>query len=274
MEIKNKIGTQIHNVVSWEIAFKEVDHDPDHWRIGYSAQSLAAFITLPQEDRLSGVEWLMSTIESLLGCTNVIFDNAEIEHPSKVDGYRGGQRMQDLAIWGKVGIKTLFVGIEAKVLEEFDLYVPDAYQDALDYRDKKNERSMKYKRVEELVDRLFPGSKPIDESIMKLRYQLFHYLVASHLEGTTVSESKKSIKARKNLADVIVLPVLVFKTPHYDENPKKAAENMKDFERFFNALDCFKKISVPSLESVFFGEMDGQQIYAFYKTLEITNPGL
>ena len=196
MDIKNKKGTTIHNFDDWKYAFKEVDHDHDHWRIGYSAQSLAAFFTMPQGNISSETGWLMSTIESFLKSGKVVFDNAEIEHPSKVDSYRGGQRMQDLAIWGKVGTKTLFVGIEAKVVEAFDCLVSDAYQDALDYRDKKNKRSMKYKRVEELVDILFPGLKPTDEPVKNYLYQLLHYLVASHMEGATISE-KKSTQGKK-----------------------------------------------------------------------------
>lgn len=117
---------------------------------------------------------------------------------------------------------------------------------------------------------LFPGKKPTDPLISRMKYQLLHYLVGSHSEGATYVDSKKPLKKRKNFAEIVVMPVLSFKTSHTNSNLTKPRENLEDYNRFFRALKFFKRKSMSCFDSAYCGKMDGQPIYTFSKTIDMT----
>lgn len=259
--IKNKLGRDLTgNIQAWEQGFIEVDQEI-HWSEGYSAQSLGKFFT----DGLGNL-WLDNLSNALFGST-IEYEAAEIEHKSILDSYRGMQRMQDLAIWGTIGNKSVFIAIEAKVLESFGNYsVRDEYELALQYKRMKNQNSKKPNRVEDVVKFFFPGLTPYDEPACDLRYQLFHYFKASVLEGKTINESKKSL-TRRTLPDIVILPVMVFKTKHYFDNTKIADQNKKDYYAFCKALGFAEKSF--GNRTVFCKEINSREIYTLYEEISI-----
>lgn len=261
MVIRNKKKTLLNTLNEWKKGFIEVDKKT-HWSEGYSAYSLGLFFTSGNGER-----WLSGLEKALFGCELEHMD-AEIEHASKLDSYKGGQRMQDLAIWGKtLDGRTCFVGIEAKVLEPFgELSVYDSYIAGLDERENRNPNSKKANRVCEVVDFLFRGKTPSDEGIRNLRYQLMHYFKASILEAPSLKESAKSIKSSRGLADIIVLPVLVFNTDHYKTNPGLAKDNYDDYLSFVTALGCVK--SRYGEHDVYHTVIDGRDVFSVYEVVE------
>ena len=258
--IKNKLGRDLtNNINAWKQGFIDVDQ-AKHWSEGYSAQSLGQFFTSG-----SGKVWL-DNLSKLLFNSSIEYESAEIEHRSKLDSYRGMQRMQDLALWGKIGSKSVFIAIEAKVLESFGNYsVRDEYELALLYRDK-NPNSKKPNRVEDVVKFFFPELTPYDEPVCNLRYQLFHYFKASVLEGKTSDESKKSLTKRTH-PDIVILPVMVFKTKHYFENTPIAEQNKKDYLAFCKALGFAEK-SLGN-RTVFYKDFCHREIYTLYEEISI-----
>ena len=109
-------GEPIHTYEQWETAFRVHDSkkDVDHWKIGFSAQSLA-------EDFMcfDGELMLQQMIEQFTGEHIEGTPIAMIEHGSPFDAYKR-PRMQDLAVKGKLtNGKSFFIGVEAKVHEPF-----------------------------------------------------------------------------------------------------------------------------------------------------------
>lgn len=228
MIVKNKFGRLLSDIQSWKEGFIEVATNKEHWKDGYSAYSLADFMLYQK-----GENWLKEHVKSLINVTKVEFDYAEIEHASSFDSYNGS-RKQDLAIWGRTEKGTIYIAIEAKVLESFDVTIEEAYNHAKEYLRKTNPRSKKVVRIEELVSHFYPSCTPDCAEISNLRYQLFHYVWSSLNEGENFSESKKSFKNRKH-ADFVFTPVLSFKTSHSLEDDPQGIiqnENKMDFIRF------------------------------------------
>lgn len=261
--IKNKNGRELVDMSAWKMGFEEVDK-PAHWEEGFSAHSLALFFTERQ-----GQKWLNNLVRELFK-REWICQNAEIEHQSKLDSYGGKHRMQDLALWGVIDeneVKSVFVAVEAKVLESFGKYsVRDEYEVALQYKREKNTNSKKPDRVNEIVKFLFPELTPYDEPVCNLRYQLLHYLTASIKEGYSYSESKKSIENRKH-PDLVILPVLVFQTEQYRTDPNKAKRNKNDYDAFCKALE-FSEEHVGD-RIVFHKSFNNCDVYTLYEEVEL-----
>ena len=259
--IKNKLGTELIDLPSWQDGFIAVDKEPKHWRKDYSAHSLGLFFTEGEETGgiSAGQKWIERLIQTLLG-SPFIFKEAEIEHASKVDNYRGGQRMQDLAIWGECSGKSIFVAVEAKVLESFDRTVVEAYNNAIEYKKTENPRSKKDKRIEDLIARFFPTKLPTDEEVCNLRYQLLHYVAASQQEGLSLAESKKGLNERIP-ADIVILPILVFRTPHYFEDQEQAKANKQDY------FSCIRQIGFEKSSQLKF---DGNDVYVSHNGSQAT----
>ena len=259
--IRNKLGTELIDLQSWQDGFIAIDKEPKHWRKDFSAHSLGLFFTKGNENNgiSAGQEWVERLIQTLIG-SPFIFKEAEIEHASKVDNYRGGQRMQDLAIWGECSGKSVFMAVEAKVLESFDRTIIEAYNNALEYKKEENPRSKKDKRIEDLIARFFPAKLPTDEKVCNLRYQLLHYVAASQQEGFSLVESKKGLNERKQ-ADIVVLPILVFRTPHYFEDEEQAKANKQDY------LSCISQIGFEKSSQLKF---DGNDVYVQYDGSRVT----
>ena len=262
MRITNKHGRVLSSFKEWEQGFIEVDKK-SHWREGYSAYSLGQFFSSGK-----GVKWLSDLENAILGF-ELNHDEGQIEHASKLDEFRGGQRMQDLAIWGKTPSgQSCFIGIEAKVLEPFgDSTVYDAYIAGIEEREKRNPRSKKAERVSQVTSFLFDGKKPKDELVKNLRYQLMHYFKASALESTSLEESAKPLKSTRPKAEIVLLPVLVFNTTHYQEDPALADDNHRDYLAFVRALGCDKK-TVDGID-IYHKRIDGRDIYTSYNVVDL-----
>ena len=262
--IKNKKGTELTSLSAWEQGFIEVD-DKKHWETGYSAYSLAQFFT-----ERDGQQWLNNLMSDIFNDSFTITD-ARIEHESKLDTYSGKHRMQDLAIWGSTGIgKKVFCGVEAKVLESFgNNNLRDEYEAATHHQKYKKPNSKRPDRIKETVKFLFEEQTPYSEGICNLRYQLMYYFRASILETPTYESSKLSISKRNNKfykVDVVVLPVLVFKTDHYKSDKEKGKLNEKDFTNFCNALGL--KAIQKGGKDFRYGKIHGREVYTFYEEIE------
>lgn len=260
--IKNKFDEELATLDQWEEGFCKVA-GRKHWKQGYSAYSLGLFFTSG-----AGYEWLDTISKSIIK-EPIEWNDARIEHESKLDGYGGKHRIQDLALWGKTpSNKKIFIGIEAKVLEQFgNRSVREEYEDALDYQQNKKNNSNRPRRVEEVTDFLFPGKSPYDDEICYLRYQLMYYFKASILEASSYSKSKSSFKKRENDIDIVILPVLVFKTSHYNSDNVKAEINKKDFNDFCNALNLAQDIIGPF--TVRTGVINGKRVITFYEEVVV-----
>lgn len=256
--IKNKEGRSLNSLEEWKIGFIEVDKKPRHWKEGYSAYSLGYFFT-----ERDGRPWLDDMLKSVLG-EAVQLVSAEIEHPSQLDTYKGGQRMQDLAIWGKTESgKTCFIGIEAKVKEPFgDECIARAFEAAKIEHELKP-KSMKETRIRELISFLFDGKSPDDEALQCLRYQLVHYFAGSLFETPSMEQSEEPISPGRARADIVVLPVLVFKTQEYLKHLTEAEINYQDYLRFIDALN----FQVKEIEGrkVYHRRFGNQTVYTFYE---------
>ena len=262
MVIKNKNGKELTSIEKWETGFKEVD-EPKHWEPGYSAYSLGVFFTSGK-----GEKWLAELSNIMLG-DSIIWDEAIIEHESKLDGFGGRHRMQDLALWGTLPNKQkVFMGIEAKVLEPFGNYaLRDEYDVAVKYKEVKNHNSNKPKRVIQITEFLFPGKTPYDKAICDLRYQLMHYFQASIKEASSYSESRRSLNRRKSRSDIVILPILVFKTEHFLSNPEKANRNEEDYIAFCNSLGL--KARTVMGKTFWEGKIDGRRVFSIYDKVSL-----
>ena len=260
MEIKNKKERLLTTFEDWEKGFIEVDKKT-HWSKGYSAYSLGLFFTSGK-----GEKWLYELENTLFGDV-IEHEAAEIEHASKLDSFRGGQRMQDLAIWGttKEG-KSCFIGIEAKVLEPFgDSSIYDAYVAGIEEREKRNPKSNKAERVSQVTDYLFNGKTPEDNEVKNLRYQLAHFFKASILEAPSINDSTKSL-AKRAQVDIVILPVIVFKTEHYQTNLNLADDNYRDYVSFVTALGCERRHF--GEHDVYHISLNGRDVYSVYEVVE------
>ena len=262
MKITNKLGRLLSSFEEWEQGFIEVDKK-SHWREGYSAYSLGLFFSSGK-----GAKWL-SDLETAIFGFELNHAEGQIEHASKLDEFRGGQRMQDLAIWGKSPSgQSCFIGIEAKVLEPFgDSTVYDAYIAGIEEREKRNPRSKKAERVSQVTSFLFDGRNPKEETVKDLRYQLMHYFKASALESTSMAESAKPLKNARPKADIVLLPILVFNTTHYKEDPDLAHDNHCDYIDFVSALGCDKR-TVDGVD-IYHKIIDGRNLYTCYCIVDL-----
>lgn len=262
MKIINKHGRVLSTFEEWEQGFIEVDKK-SHWREGYSAYSLGLFFTSGK-----GEKWLSNLERAILG-NELWHIEGEIEHASKLDEFRGGQRMQDLAIWAETAShESCFIGIEAKVLEPFgDTTVYDAYIAGIEEREKRNPRSKKAERVSHVTSFLFNGRNPKDEIVRDLRYQLMHYFKASALESTSLDESAKPLKNSRPKAKIVLLPILVFNTTHYKEDPDLADDNHRDYLDFVCALGCDKQ-TVNNVD-IYHKKIDGRDLYTCYSIVDL-----
>ena len=148
---------------------------------------------------------VLSVLEERISCVlsqPVKLQEAIPEFRASFDSYRGNPSNLDLGICGRVGSRSLFVGLEAKVDEPFgDKTVCGRYKKAI-HELRCNPRSQAHHRIKDLLSRYFAETRdPCDSIFSKIGYQL--------LTGTagTIARNK----------DVSVFYILVFKTHKYDK---------------------------------------------------------
>lgn len=248
MRITNKNGVIIRDLNSWEKAFKEVDGEPSHWRVGRSAQALANHFTSPDIVSSNGIKELKDSL-SKLGLTDVVMHHAEIEHESRFDKYKGKGRMQDLVIWANSDDMPIVICIEAKVDESFNNNIPDAYEAAKRVLEKKPNSNAK-QRIEDLCSKYFDGKKI--EDLCHIRYQLLYYLAGS------ITEAKK-------IKGIVYMPVMVYHTSEYDTIAGE--NNKKDYMAFMRSLQ-FNRIDTDDETLMYKNEIDGIMVYSSYLELK------
>ena len=228
MKISNKNNRLITNLESWKTAFIEVDkkskedNGKSNWEEGRSACTLAKYFTTPNIEESDGIKKIKEYLEAL-GFSNLKFNSAEIEHESRFDSFRGQGRMQDLAIWGESEKGSILTCIEAKVDESFDKSLFKKLEEIEKYLDT-HKNSKRRDRIQNLCKEYLKVNVGDIKSEDKndIRYQLLHYLAGSICEA-------------KCCADVVFMPIMVFKTNKYNET--KGEMNRKDYKRFIKALD-------------------------------------
>ena len=220
MKISNKNNLLITNLESWKTAFIEVDKEKN-WEEGRSACTLAKYFTTPNIEESNGIKKIKEYLKAL-GFSNLKFNSAEIEHESRFDSFRGQGRMQDLAIWGESEKGSILTCIEAKVDESFDKSLFKKLEEIEKYL-ATHKNSKRRDRIQNLCKKYLKVNvgdiKSGDGN--DIRYQLLHYLAGSICEA-------------KCCADVVFMPIMVFKTNKYNET--KGKRNREDYERFIKAL--------------------------------------
>lgn len=201
MRIESREGKAVNSLADWEESISS-----DHWKpeLGRSADSLAEFII-----NHNGADALRKRVATVLG-ERVVFEKGVLEHRVRFDRY-GKDRFHDLGIFGKTdSVKSLFVGVEAKVDESFGGFVSDKWATANKMRND-GTSTRRPERIQELCARFGPG---ITEESRRIRYQLLYGAAG------TVDE----------VADRFVFYVAVFRTKVY--NAKKGKRNHEDYRRF------------------------------------------
>lgn len=210
MRVCSSAGKEITDLKQWAECVRK-----EHWKEGRSAYTLADFIL-----NRNGSQFLEERISSVLS-EPVKLEYATPEFHAKFDSYRGNPSNLDLGIWGPVGAKSsLFVGLEAKVDEQFGSgTVCQRYRSALNERIK-NPRSRAVDRIEKLLSNYFSDeSDPCASRFAEVGYQL--------LTGTAGTAAMHK--------DIAIFYVLVFKTHLYEE--QKGRGNLADFENFIRAAE-------------------------------------
>ena len=245
MKISNKNNRLITNLESWKTAFIEVDKEKN-WEEGRSACTLAKYFTTPNIEESDGIKKIKEYLEAL-GFSNLKFNSAEIEHESRFDSFRGQGRMQDLAIWGESEKGSILTCIEAKVDENFDKSLFKKLEEIEKYLDT-HKNSKRRDRIQNLCKEYLKVNVGDIKSEDKndIRYQLLHYLAGS------ISEAKCC-------ADVVFMPIMVFKTNKYNET--KGDRNREDYERFIEALK-FEKCNKE--KGIFKRTFEGIDVYISY----------
>jgi len=255
---------KITGIEGWKPLIEE-----KHWKAGRSAQTLAEFIlkTKPLGLQLDNI--LKGITNTIPGLDEIIFDEAYPEFEVRFDNYQNG-RKHDLGLFGRTKVgKNIFVGIEAKVDEEFGNTIEIEYANAVNAR-KNGEYTNKPERIKALMQDFF--SSQIKKPYSTLRYQLLHGLA-----GTV-----KHVKAPYAGPDYMLFVVLVFKTKGFgtkvDYDSEKGEKNYSDYLDFINslmAIDINKNQSIiPYVRDNRVYEIslkDGKIVYSAYIEVDAKN---
>lgn len=242
---KNKTR-EIKTYKEWEDFFKKVDTDgKTHWKNGRSAESLAKFIMDCNGE--NAIKEMLSEISK-----NISFDCAIPEYEVKFDKYSGNGRKHDLGVFGTMDGKPLFVGVEAKVDEEFGTTVAGQLVDAMSKR--WNGKSTNApERLGNLLKRFFPTE--IKKKHADLRYQLL-----TAIAGTL--DVKKDLDGNDICHRVFL--VIEFDTGTNNFDVKKSKLNHKDYDGFIKAIKEEWKGSDNTSISI-----EGKKIDCIYKTIKL-----
>jgi len=224
MLIESRGGERVANMADWEKSVTKKD-----WKPYRSAHALAGFV-LNEE----GAEKIRRVVSAVVK-EPVCFDLAMLELRIAFDKFRS-PRHHDLGIYGKTGNgKTVFVGVEAKVDEEFGKHVKAEF---------KNSSPTAKQRIEGLWKRHAFKSK-IEES--KIRYQLLYSTVGTVDAG----------------ADISVFIVMVFQTCRYDG--KKGKRNYCDYMHFMRETGA-RRLDFPDDKfDVHHLNLNGKSLFCVYQ---------
>ena len=216
MKIIDSQGQRITTIDQWRSRFFDGTSKARHWKKGRSAHSLAEFII----NARNGSRYLEEQISTVLS-RSVKLEEAKPEYLARFDSYPGNPSNLDLGITGLVGPSgsavSLFVGVEAKVDENFGKTVGSTFLSAMKRR-RAGANTNAPERVKDLLSKyLSCEDQPDSSRFADIRYQLL-----TGCAGTVATK-----------AEVAVFYVLVFRTPTYDERRSQA--NLRDYGRFVEA---------------------------------------
>lgn len=231
-------SNEINSIYDWEDKIFKNTSKENHWEPGRSAHSLADFMMNKE-----GEDYFKKYVSQLLS-EDVEFEKAIPELKVDFDKYDHG-REHDLGIYGctKSG-KSIFIGVEAKVDEQFREKISTAYLNGITEQ-LKGKNSNTPNRIEDLFKLHFTN---ITNKIWNLRYQLLYATV-----GTLAAK-----------ADISILFIIVFKTNAY--NAKKGRKNYKDYMRFIKLTDS-KKINFVKDFEVHEIIIGGKKLYSVYTSI-------
>jgi len=209
MKIQDSKSNTIKTITDWSKLFLANPKKKKHWKEGRSAFELANFIL-----NKNGENYLIDLISNMLR-EKISFEKAIPELETRFDKYNHG-REHDLGIWGTTDSgKSIFVGVEAKVDEEFNNKIFESYI-AAKTKELNGEKTNAPKRIEKLIERSF---EKVQRKHWNLMYQLFYTLF-----GTidALNNGKKS--------DIPIMLVIVFKSNLF--NDVKGKDNHKEYTDF------------------------------------------
>lgn len=206
---------EIHNKAEWKRSFCAAynsDGDDIPWKEGRSGERLAEDFVGAKPN---GEFTMKDMVKRFLKTDDITLDIAKIEHASVFDEFPRPRR-QDLAIWGKVQGKDLFIGVEAKVDESFGSTTIKAQRNYVNKLKKEGVSTQADQRLDKLIRDFLSGD---EESNGGLRYQLLYYLAGS---------------VREHDSEMIFMPVIVYKSDLYNDN--KGKHNRDAYKAFMEKL--------------------------------------
>ena len=216
MRVIDSEGQKIAALDQWRSRFFEGASKARHWKKGRSAHSLAEFII----NTRNGANHLEERISAVLS-RPVALEEAKPEYLARFDSYPGNPSNLDLGITGLVGPSgssgNLFVGVEAKVDENFGKTVGSTYLSAMKKRNG-GANTNTPERVKDLLSKYFSCEDPPESS----RFADNRYQLLTGCAGTVAAE-----------AEIAVFYILIFRTSAYVE--RRALANQEDYERFIEA---------------------------------------
>jgi len=224
MQVKNQNGELIANMAEWEAIVPK-----RQLGCGRSACALADFVL-----NKGGAEKICRVVSVVVG-EPIHFDYATPECRIKFDDF-GNFRHHDLGIYGKTEQgKSVFVGVEAKVGEEFGERIKAKF--------KRSSPTAK-QRIKKLWER--HALKPkIEES--DIRYQLLYSTAGTVDAG----------------ADISVFLVMVFQTRCYCE--KKGERNYLDYLHFMRETGAQRQDSSNETFDVHNLNLNGRPLICVYQ---------
>ena len=252
MKLFSKNDWEIDSLESWS---KEVPKKD--WKPGRSAPSLAKFVLSKD-----GLKHFSNVVNQVLE-DEIVIEKAIPEYEVRFDEFRGKGRHHDLGIKAKT-IKTkesVFIGVEAKVDEEFGGKISDEYLTSIASK-LSGTNTKKPNRIERLLVQNF-GEK-INKSHFNLRYQLLHATVGT----LAANKNDKQEDDTSEFYDISVFYVVVFDTSDYDDEKGKA--NKKDFDKFIKEIKAKKCLSVGDNNAeVYKATIDGKELILIYETIKL-----
>jgi len=236
-------GNLIKTIEEWKELFIGNPKKNFHWKEGRSAYELANFMLNENGEKI-----LSNLISNVIG-ESLYFEKAIPELETRFDKYGHG-REHDLGLWGitKSG-KSVFIGIEAKVDEEFNYKVSEAYISAKT-KELNGEKTNAPTRIEKILER---GFYKIQKKHWNLMYQLFYTLF-----GTldSCNDEKKS--------DIPIMLILVFKTDLFDN--KKGEKNHHQYIEFIEQFDAERTFCEENAET-YKVRIENKILYSIYYEL-------
>lgn len=237
---KKSSKSAINSFADWKRLFNESETETKStWKEKRSACTLARVMCPENCMALPVMSNVISRIPALKGL-HLDLTEGYVEKYAKFDDYKH-PRQHDIEFVGTVGRYKVVVPVEAKVDEYFgDKYLHEALHA------KVKEGSHAVDRAKGL-QKMFRISDSVSE---KIRYQLTYYVAGSLAD------------AKREGADIAVMPIMVFKTSEY--NKEIGNGNHKDFLEFIDATD-FSKVA----DNVYVKLIDGVWMYFVWYEMEV-----